>query len=143
MGSPKHIMQTKQELITKLAAANLWHPHHLPKSTGLIFDTYRSIVTHDTIQAFPGVLASGLFDAHVYDNLEHPHSPLIIFRSTILEKNPPGSGILASCHMPYMPLDFLRFYHGRNEDWHGCAESKSQLMEKENSGRWRYSKTLV
>jgi hypothetical protein len=136
-------MQTKQELTTILSAVIPWLPHHLPQSTGQAFGSYRSIVTYDTVRDFPGVLVSGLYEADVYNNLDHPHSPLVIFRSTILEKNPPGSGVLASRKDPYEALDFLRFHHGKTGDWHGCAESQFKLEEKVNSGRWNYSGTLI
>lgn len=136
-------MQTKQELHDILTTANLWLPHHLPQSTGQVFDKFHSFVTDDTVRLFPGVLSSGLYEAHIYENLDHPHSPLVVFRSTLLEANPPGSGVLAHSQIPHEPMDFIRFYSGKHIGWHGCAEKVSQLHKKVDSGRWIYSGQLT
>ena len=136
-------MQTKQELKSILSTSNLWPSSHLPLSTGKAFDKFHSFVTYDTVRLLSGILSSGLYDADIYINLEHPRSPLVIVRSPIFEENPPGSGVLAHSRTPHEPMNLLRFYSGRHENWHGCAEKESNLREKVNSGRWIYSGQLT
>lgn len=136
-------MKTKAELNIVLNTPNLWLPRHLPESTGCLYGGYRSIVTPYTLQNFPSILASDLYDAFVFENRDHPHSPLIIVNHPDFTMNPPGSGIFAQHHFPHESLNLLRFYSGRKDGWHGCAESTQRLIEKTQASKWIYSGRLI
>lgn len=136
-------MKTKVELNTALHTPNLWLTRHLPESTGCLYRGYRSIVTPHTLQNFPTMLASGLYDALVFENRDHPHSPLIIVNHPDFTINPPGSGIWAHHHFPHESMDLLRFYSGIKDGWHGCAESTQRLLVKTQASKWIYSGRLT
>lgn len=131
---------TLEDIINDLVkAANdgtLMTPKHDPKYLGTIFNSYRTVLSHELSKNLLEFLNSKNFTVIEYYNVKQPKSPKYIVITPLPNKgfDIPASGVTACSPIPTEALNCLIAVSGQTKGWHIFGENSMNVKLKIDKG---------